>query len=197
MSSKPPSSSSKPPRFALYRDALKAISTKTGAPLPSLVFSFAVLHEITAIIPFAGFFFTARSMGIGSKLVQTASDPPSPNESQLSSWAKSQFRDVLNESGKWAERVGSRYGVFGFEKRTREEREHGILRMGDENVRLIESGLTSQLAGDAANAVLAYGLTKMLLPVRIGLSLWLSPAFSRNIVEPVRLTMLKPFRRRM
>ncbi|KAN0081302.1 hypothetical protein V8E55_008926 [Tylopilus felleus] len=34
-----------------------------------------------------------------------------------------------------------------------------------------------------------------LLPVRIGLSLYLSPAFSRGIIEPVRRRIIRPFKK--
>ncbi|KIO27779.1 hypothetical protein M407DRAFT_232170, partial [Tulasnella calospora MUT 4182] len=43
------------------QDAFNKISPRTRTPLPSLVLSFAVLHEITPIFPLFGFFFGAGS----------------------------------------------------------------------------------------------------------------------------------------
>ncbi|KAF9031212.1 hypothetical protein BDZ89DRAFT_1064061 [Hymenopellis radicata] len=146
-------SSPTPHRFAAYKSALQAISTRTGTPLPSLVLSFAVLHEITAIAPLIGGFYTARALGIGERVVSYVAD----------------------RGEQKAERIGRRYELFGYEK-----------------------GLTTErlnIAGDIANFVVAYGATKALLPVRVGLSLYLSPAFSRRVVEPIRKVLISPFRR--
>ncbi|KAG0701901.1 hypothetical protein DFH29DRAFT_875545 [Suillus ampliporus] len=160
-------------RFAPYRNALTAISARTGAPLPSLIFSFAIVHELTAIVPVVGIFYTARSLGAGER-VGSVDDQ---------SWVNTQLRSWFNEGEQWAGRVGRRYGIFGFEKG-----------------QLVDQAPTSQLgeklAGDVANAVLAYGAVKALLPVRIGLSLYLTPMFSRAVVEPIRLGGLRLLGRR-
>ncbi|KAG2054085.1 hypothetical protein BDR06DRAFT_955671 [Suillus hirtellus] len=83
-----------------------------------------------------------------------------------------------DEDERWAGRIGRRYGIFGFEKN----------KVVDQTQ---TSELSGKLAGDVANAVLAYGTVKALLPVRIGLSLYLSPMFSRTVVEPIRLGGLR------
>jgi len=56
------------------------------------------------------------------------------------------------------QRVGSRHGVFG--------KGIGLMRM-DPNVTLVESRLSTKFAEDGANAVVAYGLTKALLPFEL------------------------------
>jgi len=55
--------------------------------------------------------------------------------------------------------------------------------------------VSRRIAGDVANAV-AYGITKALLPVRIGLSLYLAPGFSRSVVDPLASTVFRTFRRK-
>ena len=62
--------------------------------------------------------------------------------------AKKKMKEWVEEGDKWAARVGRRYGVFGYEKRKPGE-------MDDIPI------ATGQIAGDVANAVLAYGVTKV------------------------------------
>ncbi|KAG1829875.1 hypothetical protein EV424DRAFT_1379869 [Suillus variegatus] len=145
-------------RFAPCKNALTAISKRAGTPLPSLVVSFAILHELTAIVPIVGIFYTARGLGADGSI-----DGQYWVNTRLRSWGE-----------KWAGRVGRRYGVFGFEK-------------GKVVDQTQARELSGKLAGDVANAVLAYGAVKALLPVRIGISLYLSPMFSRTVVELIRL----------
>ncbi|KAG1884033.1 hypothetical protein F4604DRAFT_1919859 [Suillus subluteus] len=169
-------------RFTSYRNALTAISRRTGTPLPSLVVSFAVLHELTAIVPIVGIFYTARSLGAGERVVNAvALNRDGSIDDQ--SWVNTQLRSWLDEGEQWAGRVGRRYGIFGFEK-------------GEIVGKAQTSPLSGELAGDVANAVLAYGAAKALLPIRIGLSLYLSPMFSRAVVEPIRLGGLRLLGRR-
>ncbi|KAG1739441.1 uncharacterized protein EDB91DRAFT_1053880 [Suillus paluster] len=170
-------------RFAPYRNALTAISARTGAPLPSLIFSFAILHELTAIVPTVGIFYTARSLGAGERVVDAIALDRDGSAHDDRSWVNARLRTWVDEGEQWAGRVGRRYGVFGFEKG-----------------QLVDQTQTSQLggklAGDVANAVLAYGAVKALLPIRIGLSLYLTPMFSRTVVEPIRLGGLRLLGRR-
>lgn len=144
-------------RFAPYIEALRTISTRTGSPLPSLILSFAILHEITAVAPVASFFFGARALGVGDRIVEEVARPPSNSGTVYGNWAREKGREWVDEGGKWAQRVGTRYGVFGFEKQSKEER----TKAGQEDVVIVDGGLSSRLAGDAANAILAYGLTKV------------------------------------
>ncbi|KAH8103596.1 hypothetical protein BXZ70DRAFT_741663 [Cristinia sonorae] len=184
----PPSSppAPRPTRFAPYTQALNALSQRTRTPLPSLVLSFAVLHELTALVPLAGFFFGARALGVGDTLVKAISESQPDNDQR--GWVREKGREWVDEGGRWAERVGRRYGVFGFEKR---------MPGGDSDQESTTrtSEMPSRLAEDAANAIVAYALTKALMPIRVGVSLYLSPAFSRRVVEPIRQTVLRTFRR--
>lgn len=188
-------------RFGPYRDALKAISTRTGTPLPSLVVSFALLHELTAVVPLVGIFYGARALGIGERVVNAVVEGESNSPIKEYGWIREKCKTWVDEGESWAGRVGRRYGIFGFEKGQSVD-----LDPGDTISRHV-------LAGDVANAVFAYGATKAshilrnlldlilnlgeqaLLPVRIGVSLYLSPAFSRGIVEPFRTNIIRTFRR--
>ena len=144
-------------KFAPYVEALKKVSARTKTPLPSLILSFAVLHEITAVAPVVGFFFGARALGVGDKIIEEVARPPSESGTEYGNWAREKGREWVDEGGKWVQRVGTRYGVFGFAKQGKEE----ITRAGKEDVVIVDGGLSSKLAGDAANAILAYGITKV------------------------------------
>ena len=143
-----------------YRAALESLSKATGTPLPSLITSFAILHELTAIGMLIPTFFVAKALGIGETLVETMDGrkrPPSatapsegiefPQEVPETSWVQGQLREWTVEGEEWATRVGRRYGVFGFEKGAPASQSD------------VEVG--SKLVGDVANAVAAYGITKV------------------------------------
>ncbi|KAG9221194.1 hypothetical protein CCMSSC00406_0007368 [Pleurotus cornucopiae] len=201
MGSKPPPT---PSRFAAYQTALKAISARTGTPLPSLIVSFGILHELTAILPIVGLFYASRSLGLGERMVnamasagqddnqpyQLSNPQPvvSDGRGQGASWMVQKGQAWVDEGEKWAARVGRRYGMFGFEKRIK----------GDTFEALFEEdpkAMKGHIAGDVANVVVAYAATKALLPLRIGASLYLSPAFSRRVVEPCRQWIMRAFRK--
>jgi hypothetical protein len=150
----PPASSS---RFAPYRKALQALSTRTGTALPSLVVSFAVLHEMTAIVPTVGFFFGARALGVGDRVVQAITSQSTADTQGPNAWIKEKGKQWVEEGGQWAQRVDRRYGVFGYETRNR-----AVDSDKGDDVRTSQGyDISSRLAGDAANAILAYGLTKV------------------------------------
>ncbi|CAA7260546.1 unnamed protein product [Cyclocybe aegerita] len=187
-------------RFSAYRQSLTTISVRTGAPLPSLILSFGILHELTAIVPLVGFFYGARALGIGERVVAAVIEDRQTGRATNSdgvigsllddarpSWAKQKMRAWVEEGDRWAIRIGRRYGVFGYEKR-----EPGVK---DDVEEMSKVSLSRHLAGDVANAVFAYGATKALLPLRLGASIYLSPMFSRGIIEPIRKTILQTFRR--
>ncbi|KAJ6497688.1 hypothetical protein C8R45DRAFT_1129844 [Mycena sanguinolenta] len=153
-----------------YRDALAAVSARTGTPLSSLVLSFGILHELTAIVPLVGIFYTARTLGVGERVVASL-----PTEKD--NWVAQKCSTWVDDGQKWAARVGKRYGVFGFEKG------------GLDNIN------SERIVGDVANAVVAYAATKALLPVRIGASLYLSPMFSRAVIDPTRRGFVRVFRK--
>src|ERR1700678_2664605 len=113
-------------RFAAYRQTLKVIAARTGTPLPSLILSFGILHELTAIVPTVGFFYGSRALGIGERVVSaiiedekqnsTNYETSTPDKSQLS-WGKQKLQSWVEEGDRWAIRIGRRYGIFGYEKR--------------------------------------------------------------------------------
>ncbi|KAJ3784887.1 hypothetical protein GGU10DRAFT_356469 [Lentinula aff. detonsa] len=179
-----------PGSFAPYRNALKALSARTGTPLSSLVLSFGILHELTAIVPLVGVFYGARAFGVGESIVATVITEDSssgPSSSSYVGWARQKCRQWVYEGEGWAERVGRRYGFFGFEKGKKPD----ISLTTSEETTIYVPG---HLAGDIANAAVAYGVTKAMLPLRIGLSLYLAPTFSRRLIEPLRRGIVGLFR---
>jgi hypothetical protein len=141
------------PAFDRYRSALTAISTRTGVPLPSLIVSFGVLHELTAVFPLVGIFYSARSLGVGETVVASVlRQEPAPNDSPLLRYTKDKCKAWVEEGEAWAERLGRRYGMFGYPKRVPGQ---------PDPVRSHESSARSVIAGDVANAVVAYGATKV------------------------------------
>lgn len=191
-------SAGKKSRLEPYRQALRALSVRTGAPLPALVTSFVVLHEASAVVPLIGLFYVSRGLGIGERVVETIT--PSDKASELN-LVQEKCRSWVQQGEAWSQRVGIRYGAFGYEK--------GM------SLDAAKSHAGGAIAGDIANAVAAYAATKVslsyplflgliiflnawqaLLPVRIAASLYLSPAFSRAIVMPVQKAMSNLFRRK-
>jgi hypothetical protein len=142
----PPSSKLEP-----YRAALQAIANRTKTPLPSLIASFAILHELTAVFPLVSVFLIARSLGIGEYAVNFVRREIS--EAKDDSWVRGKGAQWLDEGEQWTARVGKRYGVFGFSKTPKNNQ--------DETSVEYDSGTPSGVAGDVANAILAYGVTKV------------------------------------
>lgn len=138
-----------------YKGALRSLAARTGTPLPSLIVSFAILHEITAVVPLAGIFFGARYLGVGERLMEfvraeTHTDGASSDQPSMTEWAQRKVGTWIDEGEVWAERVGRRYGVFGYPKTPKGvkfEPTGGERRPG--------------VAGDVANAVFAYTTTKV------------------------------------
>ena len=131
------------------------------------------------------------------------------------------FRDWVEQGDAWAERVGRRYGVFGFEKRVpgaaaSASSDASSTPPSNTPATTPTDGPRPRITGDVANAVLAYGVTKVSLecsvggeyvawthcttqaaaPLRVALSLYLSPAFARGVVIPITRTFVIVFRRR-
>jgi hypothetical protein len=136
-----------------YKNALSSLAARTGAPLPSLIVSFVVLHEITAIVPLAGLFFGAKYLGVGESLVEyiraeAQTDGPSSNPLKRE-WAQ-RAGTWIDEGDVWAERVGRRYGLFGYPKTPKGAKFEPT-----------EGERGPGLAGDVANAVFAYTATKV------------------------------------
>ncbi|EPQ55133.1 hypothetical protein GLOTRDRAFT_111133 [Gloeophyllum trabeum ATCC 11539] len=173
-----------------YRDALRALSARTGTALPSLIFSFAVLHEVTAIASLVGVFYGARALGVGDRLLHVAQTtlPSAPDQWSMEHWMRGQWKTWVAEGEKWAEKVGRRYGFFGYEKEP-------MMPVNPEDGTEARAKMSGRIAGDVANAIVAYGLTKAIAPIRIPLSMYLSPAFSRRVVDPVSRNIFRLFKR--
>jgi hypothetical protein len=140
------------PRWTPYREALTKLSVRTGASVPSLVASFLVLHEVTAIVPFVGVFFASRAFGVGETVVQAATENQGVDSE--TGWVQDKTRQWVDEGGQMAERLGRRYGLFGFEKR-------GSSSVDEANDPTSPRELGDKIAGDVANIVVAYGVTKV------------------------------------
>lgn len=130
-------------RFAPYKAALDALSTRTGTPIPSLALSFAVLHEATAILPVIGLFYTCRALGAGDAAVRYIHSHRVSQTEGFDSSILSRANIYLEEGEARAARFGKRYGLWGLDSEENEA----------------ETGLN--LAGDIANAAVAYGITKV------------------------------------
>ena len=152
-------STSKPSsKFSTYSSALKALSKRTGTPLSSLVLSFGIVHEVTALAPLFIGFYTSRALGVGDTLVKAITEDPSfaaeNDEAQpkdLTQWGKHKLSGWVKEGDQWAAKVGTRYGIFGYEQRLPGEQP-------DVDALTRRPG---HLAGDVANAVVAYAVTKV------------------------------------
>jgi len=145
-------------KFSAYTGALKAISARTGTPLSSLILSFGIVHEVTAVAPLVIFFYASRALGVGEKVVQTITEDPSFTSSDaqakphdFKTWGKQKLSTWVVEGDRWAARVGTRYGIFGYEKR----------RPGEKADIEALTDRPGHLAGDVANAVVAYAATKV------------------------------------
>ena len=144
-------------RFAPYKQALNALAERTRTPLPSLIFSFAILHELTAIVPVVGIFFAARTLNIGERVLKSFPDKftnearyhPPRDEASFVQTLESQW---WLEGRQMAERVGRRYGLFGFPKKGAE----GATAEPQESV-------FAKAGPDVVNFIIAYLATKVCL----------------------------------
>jgi hypothetical protein len=145
------------PLVEKYKGALTRLSARTGTSVPSLCASFLILHEVTAIIPFIGVFYASRGLGVGEKVVDMVLDGDSDVAGSQPGWARSKPRQWVEEGGQFAERVGRRYGMFGYEKRSAPQ--SGIPTAELDPLPAVNLG--GKVAGDVANAIVAYGVVKV------------------------------------
>lgn len=139
---------SQPSRFAPYKQALQSLSQRTKTPLPSLIVSFGVLHEITAIAPVIALFYTCRALGTGPAVVTfltTHRDRPISEDFQTR--ALNSVGELMEEGEQRAARFGRRYGLWGLDSPTG-----------------VDNGTSHGIASDVANAAVAYGITKVSQP---------------------------------
>jgi len=139
-----------------------------------------ILHEVTAIVPFVATFFIAKSYGLGPSLMAETEKilASTKNDQGEGTWLHHKLSNWTEEGQDWVLRVGRRYSIFG---------QAEIGQEGSE-----EASTQTKIAGDVANALAAYLITKTLLPFRIAASLGLSPAFSRRILDPARKFIFRP-----
>ncbi|KIM27499.1 hypothetical protein M408DRAFT_24439 [Serendipita vermifera MAFF 305830] len=185
-----------PSRLQGYTAAIQKLSLKTGASVPSLAVSLAILHEVTALVPLVGVYWGARTFGIGDRMTtyfssQNSHQPGVQNgqeteSSESISTTGGIFNDTLRKWTKEGEarvaRVGVRYGILGFTK-GQKLTEDDLKQLG------------GRVASEVANGAFAYMVVKALLPVRIGASLYLAPAFSKRFLQPITSSMTKLFKR--
>ncbi|GAA5831094.1 hypothetical protein JCM3766R1_006232 [Sporobolomyces carnicolor] len=161
-----------------------------SADPPSLVISFLILHELTAIAPLALLFGAFHYLGLGAGIVAwtlAESEPTAaPQAIEPGRWtaesARLRVREWIREGEDKAERVGRRYGWFGWDKESREQREHRKARDTSRGLEADNLGVT----GDVANVAAAYLVVKALLPLRLVVSLRLSPSLANLIVKRFR-----------
>ena len=76
------------PRDRGYLGLLQKISAKTGTPISNLAVSFAILHEVTAIVPFVGIWYTARVFNVGNKMTTYWKRDESPEDDIVSNYLR-------------------------------------------------------------------------------------------------------------
>jgi hypothetical protein len=135
-----------------YLETIRALSRKTGSPVSSLATSFIILHEATAILPFCGLFFIASSFELGQTFVKRfeGADVIGIEQSGhasgiIKSWMHKKVSIISEEGYEWVAKVGDRYRIFG---------QNGKKEMENNSI-------SHKLSGEAANALVAYILTKV------------------------------------
>lgn len=82
-----------------YRSAIHALSKRTNTPVPSLVASFLILHEVTAIVPFTATFFIAKYYGLGHSLMAgTERLLASKGEREKETWLQNKLHNWTDEA---------------------------------------------------------------------------------------------------
>ncbi|RXK42102.1 hypothetical protein M231_00459 [Tremella mesenterica] len=205
------------------RSELLKLSKHTGAPISSLILSFGILHEVTAIIPLYLFYRLFQFFGVGvgvvgfvlglgdTSVVVVEQDYEMNDEENggmekvkvvenvnsekngIEGKGKSSWRElVLNwydEAERRVDRLGKKYGVLGYDNHTLEDEEIGRgydLGSGE--------GVREGTSDKVTNAIAAYVVVKALAPLRIAISLALTPSFARIALNPIQRFLLR-FRR--
>ncbi|WWD08097.1 hypothetical protein V865_006208 [Kwoniella europaea PYCC6329] len=191
--------SSKSPLIQRYAPSLHNLSVKTGVPLPSMILSFMMLHEITAILPIFLIYWIFSTLGVGLGMVgwimdvghqegstqaQIQKGEEGEDKSVVRRWIRDWYVEGENRIGK----IGKRYGIFGYEKGQKDKDQDGITK----EIKVMDD--TSGAASKLADAIAAYVVVKALLPLRIAASLGLSPTFARYTLVPLQ-NIFKRFRR--
>ena len=172
-------------------------SNYPSADVPSLVASFILLHELTAIVPLFAGFWACRVLGLGAGLVTWAatSQQDEPSSSNNPSWAKDKLRAWVQRGELKAQRIGMRYGVFGYDKETREQRQERrkVEAEGRDSTALTAAPRPSpSISSDAANLVAAYIGVKVSWPMPTFLNAARAQAFPSTAVAPIAHSRLTP-----
>lgn len=151
------------------------MAEERGTDAASMVFSFMILHELTAIIPLIILFYLFGLLGVGEQVMKWLLQV-SEDDSSARQW----LRGKINEGMQRAERYGRKKGFFGFEAGTSD-----VIRKGESTV------TTTMLVGTFGNAVAAYAITKALFPLRLYACIALAAPFARLFIEPVKRVVRK------
>ncbi|KAK4050099.1 hypothetical protein OIV83_003670 [Microbotryomycetes sp. JL201] len=128
---------------------------------PSLVASFLILHELTAVIPLFAGFWTLKTLGVGAAVVGWIA-AETTSEHQQPGWITVKTRQWIQQGQEQAETIGRRYGVFGYAKETPEQRIERKQKQADSSA--TQSSLQVEdrfdIGGDVANLVGSYVIVK-------------------------------------
>ena len=191
-----PTSSARPSLLSSYIATLR--TRYPNADPASLIASFLILHELTAIVPLGLGFWGLKSLGVGERAVDWALT--NNDVDGESGWVQVEVRKWIGEGEAQAERVGRRYGALGYEKETRKERDQRKAAQAEGE--LVKAPKAYHATGDVANLAAAYVAVKVsrsiesrreriadqaagqvLLPARILLSIRLAPPMANLIVR--------------
>lgn len=131
-----------------------------SADPPSLIASFLILHELTAIVPLFAGFWVFKAAGVGAGLVAWAVAEEGEEDGQAS-WSRAKFRQWVVDGEEQAQKIGRRYGAFGIEKESKEQKEERRQREKDGIVEVGQAQSNYSVGGDVANLVAAYIATKV------------------------------------
>lgn len=164
--------------FQAAIDRVRAAARRSGSDPASMVASFLLLHEITAIVPLLLMFYAFYFLGAGESIVswlQDASEDDNPKTESAGFVRRLQAsaRQYVQEGIQRAEKFGRRKGYFGFEQ-------------GSEISTEQSASVEVLVVGTFANAVAAYAVVKLLFPLRIAACIAFAGPFARSTIEPIK-----------
>ena len=157
---------------------VRSSAKRNGTDAPTMVASFLLLHELTAIVPLIVLFYAFGALGVGTAVLQWLlgdSEEGSREDDGENKSVAARFRAWARLKEERFERYCRKRGYLGFEKQDAETIDAAN-----------DLGKSSHLAGSFANMAAAYILVKALIPVRIGVSVALAGPFSRTVLEPLK-----------
>lgn len=130
---------------------------------PSLIASFLILHELTAIVPLFIGFVGLKQLGVGESMISwTMKEVGDEAGAAGPSWSGTKLRGWMKEGNEQADRIGRRYGILGFEKESKADREEmkRSIREGMVDATTSDGQALRVGGGDVANLVASYLLVK-------------------------------------